>query len=64
MTKKEKEIRRAVGDLVRSAGCSCCRNDEGWEDALERLGKLLNIPKFDDGSGYNFWQVATKRKGD
>jgi hypothetical protein len=62
MEKTERqELRRLVSDLVRSAGCSCCRDDHGWEEAQEKIAKILKVPKFDDGSGYDFYKFASPR---
>lgn len=58
-----REIRRAFADYVRSEGCSCCRDDESHEEASKRLAKLLNVPTYKDGSGFDFRKYATK-KGD
>ena len=56
---EKQEIRRAVADLLGAAGCSCCRDDKGWDAAHERLGKLLRVPKYPDGSGYDFTKFRT-----
>jgi hypothetical protein len=53
-----KEIRSVVADLIYSAGCSCCRDSDGWEDAQKRLAKLLKVPKYKDGSGYDFYRFS------
>lgn len=45
-----------------SEGCSCCRNEEKHEKAARRLGKLLNVPKYGDGSGYDFNRFRSDRK--
>jgi methionine aminopeptidase len=52
--RKLKEIRKAVADYMESEGCSCCRDLDKHNEAEERLGKLLRVKKYDDGSGYNF----------
>jgi hypothetical protein len=57
---KETEIRAAVADLWAAKGCSCCADHDGLERANETLGKLLNVARYDDDSGYDFWQY---RKG-
>lgn len=48
------ELRNAIADYMRSEGCSCCRDYEKHEESAARLGKLLNVPKYSDGDGYNF----------
>jgi len=55
-----KEIRQALADYIQSEGCSCCRNINAHRDAAARLAKLLKIPKYKDGSGYNFNKFATE----
>lgn len=52
-------IRQAVADYMRSEGCSCCRNIEAHEEAKRKLAGLLNVPMYDDGSGYDFNKFAT-----
>ena len=55
------ELRQAVADYMYSEGCSCCQA-EAHEKHAERLGKLLNVKKYDDGSGYNFSKHRTGEK--
>lgn len=52
-------VRRAVADYMASEGCSCCRNEEKHEDAARRLAGLLDVPMYDDGSGYDFYQFKS-----
>lgn len=56
------KIRNAVADYMRSEGCSCCQNVEAHKKNTQRLAELLNVPKYDDGSGYDFYLYATERK--
>jgi chemotaxis regulatin CheY-phosphate phosphatase CheZ len=49
-----REIRAAVADYMKSEGCDCCSNTEEHKKAKKRLAKLLNVPKYEDGSGYDF----------
>jgi hypothetical protein len=63
MTRKElEELRRAFGNYVRSEGCGCCRDQDSHEDAAKEMGRLLRVPKYKDGSGYDFYQFATEEK--
>lgn len=55
------EILRAVADYMWSEGCSCCRNIEEHEQNKAVLAKLLKVPKYDDGSGYDFSPFRTER---
>lgn len=60
MIKKERaEIRRLVADYMRSEGCSCCRDTEAHEKHAEALAKILKVPSYGDGSGYDFAQFRT-----
>lgn len=55
MTSQElEELRQAVADYIGSEGCSCCQNREAHALHTERLGKLLNVPRYSDDSGYAF----------
>jgi hypothetical protein len=47
------EIRTAVANYIDSEGCSCCRGSNHEKD-MEILAKLLKVPKYKDGSGYDF----------
>lgn len=53
MTKLEK-IRQAFADYKYSEGCGCCRNHEAHEKAEARLGELLEVERYPDGSGHDF----------
>lgn len=55
-----KEIRQAIADYISSEGCDCCRNTDTHRDHEAVLGKLLNVPKYKDGSGYNFYKYESK----
>lgn len=50
-------LREWVAKLYCAAGCDCCRDTDGWYEAAGKLGEMLNIPKYDDGSGYDFYAV-------
>ena len=47
-------IREQVARLHRASGCSCCRDDDAWDEAEKALAELLAIPEYADGSGYDF----------
>ena len=57
-----KDVRQAVAEYMQSEGCSCCRNYEKHVENAARLAKLLRVPKYKDGSGYDFSRYRTKRK--
>jgi hypothetical protein len=54
------EIRRAVADYMRSEGCSCCEDQPAHERHAATLAKLLRVPKYKDGSGYDFGRFETR----
>lgn len=56
----KKQVRQAVADYMRSEGCSCCRNVSAHKENEKRLAKLLNVPGYPDGSGYDFGKFETK----
>ena len=47
-------LRRAVADYMRSEGCSCCSDYDGHREHKAVIAKLLNVPRYEDGSGYDF----------
>jgi hypothetical protein len=56
-----KMMRTAVANYMASEGCSCCQGAD--HDAhKEALAKLLNVPKYKDGSGYDFSRYRKKSK--
>jgi hypothetical protein len=60
MKKGIDRIRQAVADYMQSEGCSCCRDVEGHQEAERVLAGLLDVPMYDDASGYDFNQFATE----
>ncbi len=60
-TAELKEVRRAVADYMRSEGCSCCRDTDAHELNAKRLAELLQVPAYEDGSGFNFHEFRTKK---
>ena len=48
------EVREAFANYQRSEGCGCCGDDEAHKEAATRLAKLLDVPMYTDGSGYDF----------
>lgn len=54
-----KELRTLVADLVSAAGCACCRDNKKWCETTDKLGKILKVPKYKDGSGYNFYKFKS-----
>ena len=56
--KKIEEIRKWIANYMVAEGCGCCRDYDGHEKAQEKLAKLLDVPKYDDDSGYDFYKFA------
>lgn len=56
----KKLMREAVANYRLSEGCSCCRDVEAHKKHTEALAKLLNVPKYSDGSGYDFSKYQSK----
>lgn len=54
------KMREVVANFMSTKGCSCCQSKEHPENE-EALGKLLNVKKYSDGSGYNFTKYKTKK---
>lgn len=55
-----KELRQAFADYVYSEGCTCCQNTEKHDAAAARLGKLLRVTPYADGSGYDFTKYRSQ----
>jgi len=51
-------IRAAIADYMYSEGCMCCEGED-HKDHAEKIAKLLDVPKYEDGSGYNFSQFRS-----
>lgn len=49
-----KEIRAAMADYMFASECGCCADYDAQKVAEESLAKLLRVPKYSDGSGYDF----------
>lgn len=47
-------LRRAIANYMHSEGCACCQNIDAHKKHAAELAKLLRVPKYPDGSGYNF----------
>jgi excinuclease UvrABC ATPase subunit len=56
---KDERIREAVANYMASEGCSCCEGQNHREHA-KKLAELLNVPMYEDESGYNFHQFKSK----
>ena len=56
------EVRNAIADYMQTEGCSCCQDINGHKKQTERLAKMLGVPKYGDGSGYNFYKYRSVQK--
>ena len=54
-----KDLRKAIANYIATEGCSCCRDTDGHDSSLSVIANLLNVPKYSDGSGYNFDKYET-----
>jgi len=52
-------LRVAVATYIRSEGCGCCESSKHAEHTGE-LARLLDVPAYSDGSGYDFYGVLDK----
>ncbi len=60
MTKQElMHLRQAIADYMRSEGCDCCGDRDAHIRHKARLATLLKVPKYADGSGYDFGRFCT-----
>lgn len=57
-----RNVRRAFADYHAAEGCSCCRNIDAHERAAARLARFLEVPKYDDGSGHDFWRFRSPER--
>lgn len=55
-----KKLRKALAEYMWSEGCSCCESTDNHAEHKETLAKLLNVPKYPDGSGYDFDRYRAK----
>jgi hypothetical protein len=63
MTKEDQlkeKLRAAVANYMKSEGCGCCGDHDSHRKHEAALGELLDVPKYSDGSGYDFSQFQTK----
>lgn len=60
-TRFTSKIRAAVANYMASEGCGCCEDVAVHEKHEEELAKILRVPKYKDGSGYNFSKFRSKK---
>ena len=54
-----REVRQVIADYMQTEGCSCCQDIDGHKEKTEQLAKMLGVPKYDDGSGYDFYKFRS-----
>lgn len=59
-----RQVRQAIADYMYAEGCSCCRNIDAHREAAARLAGLLQVPKYSDGSGFDFYRFQSKPMSD
>ena len=52
-------IRNLIADYMQSEGCLFAEIPKDGSDSRKKLAELLDVPKYGDGSGYNFNKFAT-----
>ena len=57
---KLSEVMQAVADYMSSEGCSCCEATLSHDKHKARLAELLKVPKYNDGSGYDFGRLKSE----
>ncbi len=55
------KIRQAVADYMASEGCGCCERAEHSEQ-VDIIAKILDVPRYGDGSGWDFSRFETELK--
>lgn len=56
----KEQVRQAVADYMWSEGCDCCQNVKEYEKAEQQLAILLDVPMYDDRSGYQFYKYKSE----
>lgn len=64
ISKKLQKIRQVLADYMYSEGCSCCQDRDAHIADTKRLAELLEVPMYEDGSGYDFSQFRTNSAAD
>ena len=53
-----KELRKLIAQVIITEGCDCCEG-ENHNELQDELAKALNIPRFADDSGYDWYTAAS-----
>lgn len=54
-----KELREAIANYMYSEGCTCCQAVDSHREHKKKLAELLNVPMYEDGSGYDFFKFRS-----
>ena len=54
------EARNLIAVLYCASGCDCCQDTDKFDESSNRLAEMFSIPKYTDGSGYDFYKVRDK----
>ncbi len=57
----KKEVREAIANYMSSEGCSCCRDDEGHDEHKTKLAGMLDVERYSDNSGWDFYQYRSNK---
>ena len=58
------KLRKAIADYMYSEGCTCCQDIQTHKKHEATIAKLLNVPKYEDGSGYDFYKYKSEDQAD
>lgn len=53
----DKDLRILIAKVVTTEGCDCCQ-PASHKQLKNELAKALNVPRYSDDSGYNWYVVA------
>lgn len=56
-------LEEGLVDYLYSEGCSCCRHTEAHEAAMDVIAPIMEWPRYDDDSGWDWRTRREKLKG-
>lgn len=59
LRKFKKNVKEAIANYMFSEGCSCCEGSN-HDEHKRVIAEMLNVPKYRDGSGYDFSRFCSK----
>lgn len=57
LTQFKEDLRNTFIEYVKTEGCSCCEDRDPHKQAKDKMGELLNFPKYTDKDEYNFNKI-------